>query len=75
MQGPNIKAAGPVQGQVGPAVLKHDFKIGRGKKRAGVDDHGGEGEATTLTEQRSQELFADDTVSNYSLFVFEHDNL
>jgi hypothetical protein len=64
-----------VPGQVGPAVLKHDFKIGRGKKRAGVDDHGGEGEATTPTEQRSQEFCADDNVLNYSLFVFEHDNL
>ncbi len=68
--GPNIKAAGPVPGQVGQAVLKHDCK-----KRAGVDDHGREGEATTPTEQRSQELCADDTISNYSLFVFEHDNL
>jgi hypothetical protein len=34
-----------------------------------------EGEATTPTEQRSQEFCADDNVSNYSLFVFEHDNL
>ena len=40
-----------------------------------VDDHGGEGEATTPTEQRSQEFCADDNVLNYSLFVFEHDNL
>jgi hypothetical protein len=70
-----LKPPGRCQGKVGPAVLKHDFKIGHGEKRAGVDDHGGEGEATTPTEQRSQELCADDTVSNYSLFVFEHDNL
>ncbi len=40
-----------------------------------MDDHGGEGEATTPTAQRSQELCADDTVSSYSLFVFEHDCL
>ncbi len=70
-----LKPPGRCQGKLGRQFLKHDFKIGRGKKRAGVDDHGGEGEATTLTEQRSQELCADDTVSNYSLFVFEHDNL
>ena len=40
-----------------------------------VDDHGGEGEATTPTEQRSQEFCADDNGLNYSFFVLEHDNL
>ena len=60
-------------GQVGPEVLKHDFKDLA--KSVQLDDHGGEGEATTPTEQRSQEFCADDNVLNYSLFVFEHDNL
>jgi hypothetical protein len=44
-------------------------------KSVQVDDHGGEGEAPTRTEQRSQKFCADDNGSNYSLFVFEHDNL
>ncbi len=44
-------------------------------KSVQVEDYGGEGEATTPTEQRSQEFCVDDIVSNYSLFVFEHDNL
>jgi hypothetical protein len=62
-----------VPGQVGPPVLKHEFKICRGKS-VQVDDRGGEGEAPTPTKQRSQEFYADDNGLNYSFSVFEHDN-